>query len=83
MSFTAIFAQVLCSFIYFSDNTPSLTLFRMGFFGAAQGRGRLKGLPFRKIGHMYPAMMKLGTVIPYLKKIPKLYESRGTPLEFC
>ena len=33
----------------------------MGFFGAAQGRGRLKGLPFRKIGHMYPAMMKLGS----------------------
>ena len=55
----------------------------MGFFGAAQGRGRLKGLPFRKIGYMYPAMMKLGTVIPYLKKIPKMYESRDTPLEFC
>ena len=28
-------------------------------------------------------MMNLGTVIPYLKKIQKLYESRDTPLEFC
>ena len=25
-------------------------------------------------------MMKLGTVIPYLKKIQKIYESRDTPL---
>ena len=28
-------------------------------------------------------MMKLGTVIPYPKKIEKLYESRDTSLEFC
>ena len=28
-------------------------------------------------------MMKLGTVIPYLKKIQKTYESRDTPREFC
>ena len=28
------------------------------------------------ICHTYPAMMKLGTVIPYLKKIQKIYESR-------
>ena len=28
----------------------------------------------------YPTMMKLGTVIPYLKKIQKIYESRDTPL---
>ena len=25
-------------------------------------------------------MMKLGTVIPYLRKIQKIYESRDTPL---
>ena len=54
----------------------------MGFFGAAHGWGvGLFGLP--KIYHTYPTMMKLGTVIPYLKKIQKLYESRDTPLEFC
>ena len=40
----------------------------MGFFGA---------------DHRYPAMMKLGTVIPYPKKIPKIYESRDIPYEFC
>ena len=27
--------------------------------------------------------MKLGTIIPYLKKFQELYESRETPLEFC
>ena len=32
--------------------------------------------------HTYPTMMKLGTVIPYLKKISKIYESRDTPLYF-
>ena len=29
------------------------------------------------------AMMKLGTVIPYLKKVQKMYESQNTPLELC
>ena len=41
-----------------------------------------KALPLPKICHTYPTMMKLGTVIPYLKKIQKIYESRDTPLEF-
>ena len=44
-----------------------LTLFRIGLFGAAHGCG--KGGP--KNCHTYPTMMNLGTVIPYLKKIPK------------
>ena len=43
--------------------------------------GKKAALP--KICHTYPTMMKLGTVIPYLKKIQKIYESRNTPLEFC
>ena len=50
----------------------------MGFFGAAHGWGA--GGTFC---HTSPIMMKLGTVIPYLKKIQKLYELRDTPLEFC
>ena len=54
----------------------------MGIFGAAYGWGGKKAtLP--KICHTYPTIMKLGTVIPYLKKIQIIYESRGTPLEFC
>ena len=60
----------------------SLILFRMGIFGAAQGWGSKKS-PLPKICSTYPKMMKLGTVIPYLKKIQKIYESRGTPPEFC
>ena len=47
----------------------------MGLFRAAQGCG---------VGsHTYPTMMKLGTVIPYLKKIQKAYESRDITLAFC
>ena len=36
-----------------------------------------------KICYTYPTMMKLGTVIPYLKKMQKIYGSRDTLLEFC
>ena len=42
------------------------------------GGGRQKA---PKICHIYPTMMKLGSVIPYLKNIQQLYESRDTPLE--
>ena len=30
-----------------------------------------------------PIMMKLDIVIPYQKKIQKVYKSRDKPLEFC
>ena len=30
-----------------------------------------------------PTKMKLGTVIPYLRKIQNIYKSCDTPLEFC
>ena len=51
----------------------------MGFFGADHGWG---GAPLSKICHTYAAIMKLGTVIHYLKKIYNIYESRNTHLEF-
>ena len=35
-----------------------------------------------KIYHTHPTMMKLCTVIPYLKKVKKINKSRDTPLEF-
>ena len=61
-----------------------LTLFRMGFFGAThEWEGGAKRPPLPKIRHTYPAMIKLGTVIPYLRKTQKLYKSRDTLLEFC
>ena len=56
----------------------------MGIFGAAHewGRGAKKpSIP--KILGTYPTMMKLGTVIVYLKKIQKIYKSRDTHPDFC
>ena len=38
----------------------------------------IQGRPFRGCSRMGG----LGTVIPYLKKIKKLYESRDAPIEF-
>ena len=55
----------------------------MDFFGAVHGWGVGKKVPLPKICHTYPIMMKLGTVIPYLKKIQKIYESRDAPPDFC
>ena len=59
----------------------------MGLFGAVHGwwggGGGAKRPPFRKICQTSPTIMKLGTVIPYLRKIQKIYESRDTILEFC
>ena len=56
----------------------------MDLFEAAHGWcGEAKRPPLPKICHTYPKMMKFGTVVPYLKKIQKLYESRDAPLEFC
>ena len=43
------------------------------------GRGAKRLTPLFKICHTYPTtMMKLGTVIPYLKKIQKIYKSFDT-----
>ena len=59
-----------------------LNLLRIGIFEAAQGGVEQKGsLP--KICRTYLTVMKLGTVIPYLKKTQKIYESRDTPLDLC
>ena len=53
----------------------------MGIFGAAHGWGEgAKRSPLPKTCCTYPTTMKLGTVIPYLKEIQQLYESRDTPL---
>ena len=47
----------------------------MGLFGDAHVWGwRQKGPLFPKKCHTYPTMMKLGTVVPYLKKIQQIYK---------
>ena len=50
--------------------------------GYFRGCSRMGGpfSPLPKICHTYPTMMKLGTVIPYLKKVQKIYKSREHPL---
>ena len=55
----------------------------MGLFGAAHGwRGSGRGGGGAKKCHTYPTLMKLGTVIPYLKKIKRMHKSGDTRLEF-
>ena len=49
----------------------------MGFSRMGEQR-----VPLSKICQTYPTLMKLGTVIPYLRKIQKVHKSRDTPLEF-
>ena len=45
-----------------------------------EGGGQKDPSALFRICHTYPTVMKLVTVIPYLKKIQKLYKSRDTPL---
>ena len=52
------------------------------FRGCSQMGVDQKG-PLPKICHTYPTILKLGTVIPYLKKIQKIYESCDISLKFC
>ena len=67
-----------------SDFDPIPDRFRIGFFRAAHVLGgRIQKGPLHKIFNTYPTMMKLDTVIPYVKKIKKIYKSCDTLLEFC
>ena len=54
----------------------------IGLFRAAYGWEEGKKVNHAKICRTYRTKMKLGTVIPYIKKIKKKYESRDTLLEF-
>ena len=49
------------------------------FWGCSRMEGGKK-VPLPKVCHTYLTIMKLATVIPYLKEIQKIYESRDTPL---
>ena len=55
----------------------------MGFLGVAHGLGGPFWPSIPKICHIYPTMMKLDTVIPYLREIQKIYKSQDTPHDFC
>ena len=73
-----IFLEERLKFSHFEGSIIPLTLFMIGLFrvvhGWDSGGGAKKSLP--QICHTYSIMMKLGTVIPYLKKIKKIFESR-------
>ena len=57
-------------FKFFYINRIVLTLFRMGFFGAAHGWGGAFWPALRKIRHTNPTMMKLRSyTLP--KEVPK------------
>ena len=61
-----------------------LTLFRMGLSELlmVEGKGWWgKKIPPSKVCYTYSAMMKVGRVIPYLKKVQIMYESRNKYLE--
>ena len=60
----------------------ALTLFTANRWGGGGGGGG-QNSPFPKTCHTYPTKIKLGIIIPYLKKTQNIYESRNTPLEFC
>ena len=83
LTVATLFFFILWLYIYFFFTELNLlTLFRMAIFGAAQRWGP-KSIRLPKICHTYPTMMKFASVIPYLQKILKIYESRDTPLDFC
>ena len=53
-----------------------------GAFQSAHGGGGFKTTPTSLNCYIYPTIMNLGTVVPHLKKIQKVYKSRDTTLEF-
>ena len=68
---------VIKSLKIFNSMFNTLNLFRIDLFGSADWWGGgakergAKRFPLPKICHKYSAMMKLGTVLPYLMKIQK------------
>ena len=53
----------------------TLSLFRWAFLGLLTDG--------EDICHAFPTVLKLCTIIPYLQKIQKIYESRNATLESC
>ena len=63
--------------LFYSDLI--INLFRMGIFGAAHGWGRAKSPPPSSLKSVTQILQWWNlAIIPYLKKIQKIYESRDT-----
>ena len=54
-----------------------------GYFRGCSWMMGAKNVHLPKICLAYPTIMKLGTVLPYLKKIQKVYKLRDTLHDFC
>ena len=85
-SYVSIFFSYTHIMIIWINNVKILETFAVpngliDLFGAVHGwRGEKP--PLSKICYAYPAVMKLGRVLHYLKKIQKLFTSRDIPLDF-
>ena len=51
------------------------------FWGSSWIGGQKRQPSLKRV--TYPTMMKLVTLIPYLKEIQKIYKSCDTPFEYC
>ena len=72
------FLNFCCSYMelyyFYSSIISILTLFRMVLFWVAHGwREGSKKTPFPKMCHTYISIIIIGTVMPYLKKIRKVF----------
>ena len=72
---------ILNSVTVSKQKLESLSPIQDGHFWGYSQMGGKKATP-QNLSHI-STMMKLGTVIPYLKKIQKIYESRDTLPNFC
>ena len=71
----------------FAQSFSNLTFLAIHFFPATKQtfeahKSPSKRVPLPKTCHTNLTMMALGTVIPYLNKIQKMFHLRDTPLEF-
>ena len=76
------FANFTGKILYWSQVAGLNSIHDGPFRGLLTDGGVQKGL-LPKICQTYPTKIKLGTVMPYLRKIQKIYKSRDTPPEFC
>ena len=93
LNFTLVFSVLFScfnSFVIYCSFTVSISVtitFNPIQHGVFRGCSRMGGGAFwpalPKIRHTFPTMMKLSTIIPYLRKIQKMYKSRDTSLGFC
>ena len=76
--------QAARGLLHFLGIKTPLNLYRMGFPGLLTdgGGGWQKDPRSLKSVTKYPTTMTLGTGMPYLRKIQKIYESGDAPLEF-